>query len=972
MDTYLQYPDKITGKKKRNFINAMMKYAGRRTHRTTPFGLFTAVGKGVFSQHNEWRYNRDSIYKKARVDLEWLFQLIYRLEDEHMEQLSIKLNPACYIKGDRAYLLYSTDGESEEIQIRATPAFQLIYKYCQAPVHFMQVIRLLLEHYPETTEQRIRQYMKVIFRQGFLISNLRPPLTDPDQFAYVIRQMELCRIEPQTCDQLKKIEQKIQEYNRMTPGTGEKSYLELFKLMESVHTSGTPLQIDAGIAESKLTLNDQIAEHMVDLASMLTSIAAPVEGRRGYMEDYRNKFIEKYGVNREIPLIEMLDTSSGIGAPFSYTHPANDYYEPAPADGSCSAALKNFLLLKYVGAVQNNHPIQLTKKELVKYIGEQPAAEQIPVSLELNFLLRLKNGQPLIYLGPNVGSRHAGKTFGRFSHLSDEINDILYRIYEQEIRIRNNTGQLCELSFVPNQLRSGNVTRNHSFRNKEMALFTNSSRCSTDQVAIEDVWIGVHQDRFYARHRQTGEILIFGANNMLNPLMSSNAIRFLQEMEESRRRSWSYFPWTDVYKGFKYIPEIQYEGIILSGQQWQIGLDDFFHSEELMWEPFLHKFEAFRVKYNLPISFYIANSDHRLMINTEDERSLRILFAELRKAGENTLQLVALEEGQPAITDQNGQTYAAEIVVPLVRVENEAEWLIDKRHYSADLEQQRLKMPFDDWLYIKLYGKQSREEELIALEFPDFCSQMAEKFQLSHFYMRYMDPKPHIRLRFHADSSALLIAMPHILYWLKGLRKQGLISEYIIASYDREVERYGGIAPMEAAERLFGADSAAVEAILRGKRMKQIELDMELIAMISVIRLLQQLGLNTEQQLKLMEYQNISNNEYRQEFKQQSEQYIRLCDCTDHWAGLREQPEGELLLQQLELRSKAAAEYMQTLKQQPQLTAEPDEIIGSVVHLHCNRLLGTNRELEHRIMTLAAHTLYALHSRSREGSRLWK
>ena len=37
-----------------------------------------------------------------------------------------------------------------------------------------------------------------------------------------------------------------------------------------------------------------------------------------------------------------------------------------------------------------------------------------------------------------------------------------------------------------------------------------------------------------------------------------------------------------------------------------------------------------------------------------------------------------------------------------------------------------------------------------------------------------------------------------------------------------------------------------------------------------------------------------------------------------------------------------------------------DNIILSVIHLHCNRLFGTDREKEREIISFVRHTLYAL------------
>lgn len=128
---------------------------------------------------------------------------------------------------------------------------------------------------------------------------------------------------------------------------------------------------------------------------------------------------------------------------------------------------------------------------------------------------------------------------------------------------------------MPNQVRSGNVTRNVSYREKEMNLFTNSVLHHNDSVKAEDVLIGIDKKHiFYAKHKCTGEILSFESNHMFNPLLMPNVLRFLLEISRDGKRKWNDFPWMGIYSDFKYIPEIKYKEIILSCEQWLIHKSD--------------------------------------------------------------------------------------------------------------------------------------------------------------------------------------------------------------------------------------------------------------------------------------------------------------------------------------------------------------------------------------------------------------
>ncbi len=968
---YLNSPEKLSAKKKRNFILAIAKYANRRSTRTTPFGLFSAVGVGSFDSHNHWKFDQSTFYKKARVDLEWLFRCIQKIEKEHADQMNFKLNPACYLKGDRAFLLYSTDNQSEEIHIRATPVFLLLHQHCQQLMSFEQISTLLQAHYPDTPVDRIKMYLMELINKEFLISNVRPPLTVDDQYQYVIDQLQTSNIAPLWLEQLQDIQSQIEVYNHLPLGEGEHLYIQLIQQMNQVMNSTSPLQVDLGLADEHITIDENLAQTINELASTLTRLAAPFAKQSTYLEEYKNKFIEKYGIDREIPLMEMLDTSSGIGAPVSYQQPANDFYENVHLNDQYSAQLKNFFLLKYWEAVQNKHAIQLNDPQFKQYLDQDIDTQEVPVSLELNFIVKQHNHHPVLHLGPNVGSILAGKTFGRFSYLSSQITDTLETLHQEELRIRNGNSTLCELSFVPNQMRSGNVTRNASCRNKEMSLFTNSSKSSSDEVRLEDIRIGINQNVFYARDCQSGDIVVFESNNMLNPLMSSNAIRFLQEMNEHGKRQWNKFVWVELYQDFKYVPEIKYNDIVLSSEQWYITQRDLEMTDKTSWENFLKQFAEFQHKFDIPQQFYIANSDHRLFIDTSNQQAMHILFAEVKKTQDHALHLVAVEQNSNLIQDQHEQYYVAEIVVPLLKVEPEPTRTIPIRDMQMIELHERIKIPFDEWLFVKLYGKQSREQELIAFEMDRFFTELNQTYDTKHFFMRYMDPKPHIRLRINSHTQNLFEIFPSILAWLQQLQQRDIISDFVIGSYDREIERYGGIALISAAEDIFCIDSIVVEQLIGAVRTKQLDIDIELIAMISIIKYLEQAGLNFENQLSLIQL-NTDHNRYRQEFKENKEKYLQLCNADQNWSTLAQTADGQQLLSILDLRQSAVMNYVQMMQQQAVVTTSFEEIISSIVHLHCNRLLGTDRELEYKIMNLVAHTLYAQRYQKTEGNLLWK
>lgn len=88
----------------------------------------------------------------------------------------------------------------------------------------------------------------------------------------------------------------------------------------------------------------------------------------------------------------------------------------------------------------------------------------------------------------------------------------------------------------------------------------------------------------------------------------------------------------------------------------------------------------------------------------------------------------------------------------------------------------------------------------------------------------------------------------------------------------------------------------------------------------------------------------------------------RLVDCLDienNWEGYRAQEEREYLYQLFQKRAEWINNYQKTIAQEEKSEQEKNDIVVSILHLHCNRLLGTDRQLEQKVMTLAESVLYA-------------
>lgn len=116
--------------------------------------------------------------------------------------------------------------------------------------------------------------------------------------------------------------------------------------------------------------------------------------------------------------------------------------------------------------------------------------------------------------------------------------------------------------------------------------------------------------------------------------------------------------------------------------------------------------------------------------------------------------------------------------------------------------------PGNEWLYLKIYTGIKTADLVLEEIIQPFVDYFQQKEYISKwFFIRYHDPKPHLRVR---------LLLNNISYYNEILEKINHASEQYISSgeianmqidtYNREIERYG-IITMEEAESLFHKNS---------------------------------------------------------------------------------------------------------------------------------------------------------------------
>ena len=128
---------------------------------------------------------------------------------------------------------------------------------------------------------------------------------------------------------------------------------------------------------------------------------------------------------------------------------------------------------------------------------------------------------------------------------------------------------------------------------------------------------------------------------------------------------------------------------------------------------------------------------------------------------------------------------------------------------------QRTFIPGSEWLFFKIYtGHKSADEILVSHLYP-IAEQLREENTIDdYFFIRYTDPKFHIRFRFHVPDVLNYGKIFKAVYEpLSRSIENAMIWSVMCDTYQREIERYGALS-MELSEHLFCMDSRYVLMLL--------------------------------------------------------------------------------------------------------------------------------------------------------------
>lgn len=950
------YKALIEKKDKSQTGTSLFKYLNRMCSRATPFGLFSCVSLGEWGKSASTNLDLSQIYKRARPDMEWLSLIVDQLckDPSLIPFLSVRKNPLMFDSGGRIFLDYirgkKERDKKQSTSIRLTYLTEAIFELTQYPITIEDLKNKLILRFPSLEKDKLQGVIEKLLQEQFLEFNLRPSLLSESPFAEVLSKVTAIPL----ASPLNNIASYIDSYNnQISIGQGEEKLLYIQQKMKELAPSPHFLQVDAAYAGPKVTLPNIVSIEIQKSVELLWKIAdfTPPSS----LQSYHEKFLDKYGTFRTVPLLELLTEEGGLGIPENYTHSTS---EKSFKDDSKRKKWNEWLQKQWAICLREKlQEIEIDEK-IVDEINKKPAKETALLSFDLcceviaDSSEEIDQGKFLLHIEPFAWQ--AGATFGRFIDLlGNEAKDKLQALLREEEAL-DKESLFTETSYHHvNLSRSANVMIHPNLRKHSIDLG------GVGTISLSDIYIGATTDRFYVTTKGGVEELRITSSNMLNPTSAPIPLRFIRDVSSSKYRLLDPFSWLELANAF-FLPRIRYKSTIFSPAQWKVDLFQLSCTSKDILEVIEKAFCQWADIWQLPRYLLLSEEDNRLLLDRHHPTHLREIALEIKKGKKVHLIEKIGQEKKGQLQSQKG-THHVEFMIPFIKNKKYCSTLskpLSMVHKPIHANS-RCKLPGSDWLFVKFYLGSENENRFLLEE----CHRQAKSFLVrgiitNWFFVRYADPKVHLRLRFCGNKEQILSHLiPEIHEWAMTLIQKRSIGEMAFSTYEREVERYGGEELIESTEALFCADTETTMHLIRTLLEKKTSLAEEAVAALSLIDLLKGLGLNLKAQIDFFSSLSMSKEDLSG-FRQWKKPLLSLCQTIfDNNIAM----ENDTLFlhdafKKRESSLQAHAKAIQELEGQKKLITSAYSMYDSILHMHYNRFIGRSGK-EKKVRLYAYHTL---------------
>ncbi|GHH40777.1 lantibiotic dehydratase [Streptomyces candidus] len=956
---------------------AVLRYDIRMRTRPTPFGLFAGVSTGCF----------DSAAKLARggehrtrthADMQWLTRIGHRLEQDPavLAALTVQAHQALTVRGDRLVLTASSaqgvrlteGGETRStLSLRRTPVVARAVADAVLPLPYKELVERLASAFPAAPADKIRALIGELVRQEVLITGLRPPLDGGDPLRHVLDRLapvehpsdETCRLHRA----LQELDRQRQVYDTLDVGAGREQLGRLLATARGAEPDDTPLHIDTRL-DSTLHLPHTVRNVVERATETMWRLSRPKLGLFA-LRNYHRRFLDVYGADRLVPVLDLLDESTGLGAPAGYGWPNGDA-PPVPVPDPPRTARRDRSMARMVATAHRKglREIVLDDADLEELLhdtadpADLPSSAEVTVQVVADSVQALDDGEFLVFLSPSPGSHRAGSTFARFADLDPQWRTEFTGLHRgNPVHVQNAVA--VDLAFRTRSGRAANLAHTVPATGRRIGVGVPDAP-GVEELRLADIGIGATLDRLTAVHVPTGREIVPVLGNMVSaPAQAPNAVRLLWEIGLEGQRVWEPWNWGPLADA-PFVPRIRHGSFVLACAVWRLdalrATAAACAQDTAAWGRVVGDWRA---DWDVPRHVLAVTTDQRLLLDLDDTWHREVLRDQIQRHPDLIAQEVPGEHEGWLDSPLAGHT--SELVVPLVRRETGRP---SRRPYAGRHQPTRTVHGLGgEWIYLKLHGAARLQDDLLRDHVPELVSLAEQKGADAWFFIRYTDEAgQHLRLRLHGDGPERLwgSAAPALGALLDRWQQQGLLRSHSLAQYDPESERYGGPATARLAERVFQYDSEAALALLALAKDPSNDHTVDSLAALSCAALAHAFGPPSPQNpLGVGDFGDDaaaawlsmtgSRRDLPAAFRTRAAHWRRIIDPYGGWPAL--DPAGGRALAALGRRDSAVRRLAGAVRE---AGATPEgRVVGSLMHMVCNRLFGGQSARELAVLGIA-------------------
>ncbi len=944
-------------------MNSLVRYFLRMSFRPTPFGLFSGVSSVSLSSASTEGVLLEDIgqYKKhLRLDMQVVGAIIEKASQDKEIRKHLKYygNSSIYRLGNQyRFLEYHYQNKFRKYHISGI-AFnefvKLILQYSENGITINELLNELTGN--NADKEHIENYIHQLIDGQILISELELTVTGEDAAERLLKQLQNIPSASQYTAILIEILAQIQRINKSSVGFSVLEYQKIEALLKDAEIPFEASKLFQMVLHKPIKSGNIPPHYSKNILKTISLLKAFNSKRsKTILDSFCEAYYERYE-EQEMPLLEVLDPETGIGFPVEQSAGSvAPFVDDIPIAGRATTQTLEWnhaddLLMDLIqSAIKNNeYMIEFDEKTLNQF--DEPSTK-LPASFSAMASIVYLDDKEHVYLH-SAGGSSANQLLGRFCHADSTIEKLCKDIAVHEQSVYEETIR-AEIVHIP-ESRLGNILQRPVLSDYEIPYLAQSVLPTEFQIAVSDLMISVKGNQIILRSKKLNKRVFPVLSSAHN--FSANSLpvyHFLCSLQLQNVNTSFGFQWGAIANKFKFFPRVVLKNMILSPAIWHLKKEDYnLISNANSDEALIEKTKSWRTENKMPRFIAIADGDNELTIDLENILCLRLFQEELKKRTSIILIESFINLEKSFVKSDDG-LFTHQLVFSFLNHEKRSEEFNSVHTSSFRKNVKRTFIPGDEWVYYKFYcGTNVADNILTNVIHPLTKQLLKQNIICQWFFIRYSDPKHHIRLRMKLNSEMSINDISSkVKFHINAYVASGMISKIQLDTYNRELERYRP-ETIEQAEELFFYDS---ELILDLFKANINTADLWKLAIYNVHKLFDDFQFSIDDRIKLssvmkenfhIEHGLTKNNKHARE--KINDKYRELQKDIQHTLTERDSLVNQFT-ELFEQRSNHNQTIIDSIKKTHDSSTVQD-LLTSIIHMSLNRLFSSKQRIQEMLV----------------------